>query len=109
MNNTLKTNVKVYVGKWEDRPIGVAVIPCFEITKTAHPRDFHKIFENFVSVAVISIFSNNLSVVQLFSPENVMVCKDGKCKPLTEHPDYERWKNELDSAEMWSLWGEDWV
>ncbi len=31
------------------------------------------------------------------------------CDSLTNHPEFEKWKNEMDSGEMWSLFGEEWV
>ena len=30
-------------------------------------------------------------------------------KPLTDHPDYERWRQVLDPGEFWSTVGEDWI
>jgi predicted ATPase len=30
-------------------------------------------------------------------------------KPLTDHPDYERWKDFMDPGEFWSTVGESWV
>lgn len=31
------------------------------------------------------------------------------CKPLTDHPDYERWKDAMSPGEFWSHAGEEWV
>lgn len=31
------------------------------------------------------------------------------CAALSEHPKFEKWKNEFHSGEMWSLFGEQWV
>lgn len=31
------------------------------------------------------------------------------CDSLTNHPKFEKWKNEMASGEMWSLFGEEWV
>lgn len=31
------------------------------------------------------------------------------CRGLTEHPEFEQWKDEMRPGEMWSLFGEDWV
>jgi hypothetical protein len=30
-------------------------------------------------------------------------------RPLTDHPDYERWKGFMDPGEFWSTVGEGWV
>jgi energy-coupling factor transporter ATP-binding protein EcfA2 len=32
-----------------------------------------------------------------------------ECASLTEHPDFERWKDEMAPGEMWSLFGEKWL
>lgn len=29
--------------------------------------------------------------------------------PLTDHPDFERWKDEMNPGEFWSLFGDEWV
>jgi len=31
------------------------------------------------------------------------------CAGLTEHPDFEKWKDEMAPGEMWSLFGEKWL
>jgi len=31
------------------------------------------------------------------------------CDSLPNHPEFKKWKNEMDSGEMWSLFGEEWV
>jgi predicted ATPase len=31
------------------------------------------------------------------------------CRKLTEHPDFEKWKDALDAGDMWASVGEDWI
>lgn len=31
------------------------------------------------------------------------------CAPLTSHPEFQTWKEEMNPGEMWSLFGEQWV
>ncbi len=31
------------------------------------------------------------------------------CKPLTDHPDFERWKESMSPGEFWSTFYEDWL
>jgi prophage maintenance system killer protein len=31
------------------------------------------------------------------------------CAPLTSHPEYPKWKDEMTPGEMWSLFGEKWI
>jgi hypothetical protein len=31
------------------------------------------------------------------------------CRPLTDHPEFDRWKDAMTSGEFWSHAGEDWV
>lgn len=47
-------------------------------------------------------------------PEEVRMTtrrEDGSvaCSKLIEHPDFEKWKNEMRPGELWSLFGEKWV
>lgn len=49
-----------------------------------------------------------------FRPEEVRVMKLDKrgrahCRELTEHPEWERWKDHMQAGEFWSSVGEDWV
>ena len=54
-------------------------------------------------------FSNNPYFVSCFEHENVFVCGKEHITCITEHPNYKKWKDEMDSGELWSLWGESWV
>jgi hypothetical protein len=31
------------------------------------------------------------------------------CKCITEHPKFQKWKDEFSPGEMWSMFGEDWL
>jgi len=53
-------------------------------------------------------------LLDIMKPEQVRIMsleKDGSVAsaPLTKHPDYERWKDEMAPGEFWSLVGEKWV
>jgi hypothetical protein len=52
-------------------------------------------------------------LLQEFSADDVRVLgltKDGvRCRALSAHPDYERWKSALGTGEIWANLGEDWV
>lgn len=53
-------------------------------------------------------------LVDCIPPESV-VCNSidlagvASASPLTEHPDFDRWKDEMSSGELWSVFGEKWV
>lgn len=49
-----------------------------------------------------------------FKSDEVLVMKSDQggrahCRKLTEHPDWERWKDVMQTGEFWSSVGEDWV
>jgi energy-coupling factor transporter ATP-binding protein EcfA2 len=53
-------------------------------------------------------------LVDIVEPEQVRIMthqKDGSvaCGRLTDHPDYEKWKDEMAPGEFWSLIGEKWL
>lgn len=53
-------------------------------------------------------------VVDAVDPSSVRLVsldKDGttRCLPLTDHPEFNRWKDEFAPGELWNLFGEDWV
>jgi predicted ATPase len=53
-------------------------------------------------------------LVDFLQPEQVRITtleKDGSvaCGRLTDHPDYEKWKDEMAPGEFWSLVGEKWL
>ncbi len=49
-----------------------------------------------------------------FKPEEIrltMVHPESgvSCAPMTEHPDFDKWKDQMAPGEFWSLIGEDWI
>jgi predicted ATPase len=46
-------------------------------------------------------------------PEGIVCVWSGEngseCAKLTEHPDFDRWKDEMRPGELWSMFGEEWV
>ena len=53
-------------------------------------------------------------LVDCLRPEEVRLTTLGddgtvSCASLVEHPDFDKWKDEMAPGEMWSLFGEDWV
>lgn len=96
----------VYVGDYDDV---LMLHPVTAPPTTMNPKDF---FEHANSLRR-DVYSNNMDFVRFYKPENVaVVCKYDGCmsvKKLTSHPKYEKWKDEMDSGEMVSLFGFDWV
>lgn len=76
-----------------------------------HPKDFKEVFENILNDSMFTNcawWTNNPLIVDLFSPENVFCCSEKTVKSLSEHPDFNKWKQEMSSGELWSLFGENW-
>jgi len=53
-------------------------------------------------------------LVDCLRPEEVRLTTLGddgtvSCGSLVEHPEFEKWKDEMLPGEMWSLFGEKWV
>lgn len=49
-----------------------------------------------------------------FEPEEIRLtttAEDGSClcAPLTDHPDFGRWRDQMKTGEFWSTTGEDWI
>lgn len=58
--------------------------------------------------------SHSPYLLDALRPEEVRLTgflEDGSVtiKPLTDHPDFERWKDEMMPGEFWSMVGEDWI
>lgn len=70
-------------------------------------------FKEYIRKIDYDIYTNNIDLIRWHKPENVIVClmHDGKPyhKRLNEHPRYEKFENELDSAELFSLFGNSWL
>lgn len=94
----------VYVGDYDD-VLMLQIAP----PTTMNPKGFFEYANSLQS----HVYSNNMDFVKFYKPENVaVVCKHDGCmsvRKLTSHPKYEKWKDEMDSGEMVSLFGFDWV
>jgi len=58
--------------------------------------------------------SHSPYLLDALKPEEVRLTgflEDGSVaiKPLVDHPDFERWKDEMTPGEFWSMVGEDWI
>ncbi|HVK69013.1 MAG TPA: AAA family ATPase [Polyangium sp.] len=91
-----------------------------DIDKALHPRAQEELVAQLRKVLAmdpelqIIATSHSPYLLDHFKPEEVLVTAlrpDGStaCAPLTEHPDFERWKNTTRTGELWSFVGEDWV
>jgi hypothetical protein len=91
-----------------------------DIDKALHPRAQEELIAQLRKVLAmdpglqIVATSHSPYLLDHFDPEEVLVTAlrpDGStaCAPLTEHPDFERWKSTTRTGELWSFVGEDWV
>jgi AAA15 family ATPase/GTPase len=58
--------------------------------------------------------SHSPDLLDSFKPEEVRVMAltpggHTRCRPLTDHPDFQKWKSMLRTGEFWATTGEDWV
>lgn len=90
-----------YVGNYLDCPGAVNQ----ELTKV-HPREF----QSTVNSLTTHIWTNNPYIVDCFDPDKV-ICysKTKQHLPLSSHPDWDKWHDEMSAGEFWSMVGEDWV
>jgi hypothetical protein len=92
----------VYVGQFVNGLVsGDKLAPPLEM----YPGDF---FEHACSQDC-DVYSNNADFIRFYPHNKVKVHWNGVEKLLTEHPKYETWKNEMDSGELVSLFGCQWV
>ena len=60
-----------------------------------------------------NVYCNNMDIVRYYKPQNVIVhLNDDPFEyqaRLCDHPEFEKWKDEMDSGEMFSLFGNKWV
>jgi hypothetical protein len=103
--------MKCYVGTWNDCRQYKCTPDYFD---HIHPKDFPEQLEHYKDLEYpgkeeIKLWTNNTRIVACFNPSNVIVCYKGKTKVLDQHPKYNTWKDEMDSGELWSLFGESWV
>ena len=85
-----------------------------------HPITQRKLIEVFRSLQKdlpelqIIATTNSPYMLEAVKPEEVRVLAlDAKgathCAALTQHPHFEKWKDEFHAGEMWSFFGEQWV
>lgn len=91
---------KVYVGNFYNSNLPDLIFSPSHV----HPRDFKNHLEC-EETSDASYFTNNLLFVNEFDSEQVMVAG----KPLNQHKDWPRWKDEFHPGEFWSMFGEEWV
>ena len=65
----------------------------------AHKQEIREI------VGKMQFWTNNPLLVDLFEADEVMCHTEQKSWLLSQHPDYENWKNEFSSGELWSFLG----
>lgn len=94
----------VYVGRWGHQPPAVKELP--RHLRRLHPRELPDMLEH---AWPKRFWSNNPYVIDLFPAERVMVCYRGVCRPLSDHPNWPRWKDEFAAGEFWAMHGEEWV
>jgi predicted ATPase len=62
----------------------------------------------------IVVSTHSPYLLQNFEPHEVQLMAKGpdgyaQIRPLTEHPDFEKWKDAMNAGELWASVGEDWV
>jgi predicted ATPase len=62
----------------------------------------------------IVVSTHSPYLLQNFDPSEVRLMAKGpdgfaQIRPLTEHPDFEKWKDAMNAGELWASVGEDWV
>lgn len=91
-----------------------------ELERGLHPRalgelvrQLRELQQQFDDLQIIAT-THSPYLVDYFAPEEVMITTVGEADSalvakLTEHPDFERWKNEMRPGEFWSNVAEDWI
>lgn len=72
-----------------------------------------KLLEKYPDLQIIAT-SHSPYILDKLKPNEVRVMAiqdDGSaiCKPLTDHPDFERWKESMSPGEFWTTFYEDWL
>lgn len=111
MQKQLRTKHRCYVGRWGDFTPDRPITHDYFVIGHVHPSEF---YDTLRVLLTTDIWSNNPYVVDCFPATQVVVCArgiDGKLyrKFLLEHPKYKQWKDEFESGEMWTFFGENWV
>lgn len=115
--------IKFVVGEWDDvfcdhflRDKWRANIPVaawWELGayfSAAHPRNFEKLVTDYFKIRTTkAIWTNNPYLLDHVNADEVLVVHGANFKRLSEHQEYERWKNEMRPGEFWTTFGEAWV
>lgn len=75
------------------------------IPTTIHPLDIEAYVKASYSDEFITLNPYHLSIAEF---KNVFVWNKNGKRRLSDHPDYERWKDKLDAGEFWVSVGSDW-
>lgn len=75
-----------------------------------HPRHFKGFVKSLVAANHAGFWTNNADIVRWFQPSRVgVIGASGEVACLTKHPEYKKWRDEMDSGEFFSMVGSDWV
>jgi hypothetical protein len=99
----------VHVGDYHDVDVDADV----DWFRCVHPRMFAE--RAAAAGAPRDIWSNNPCVVRCYPAEQVVVWARSRetgrpvSKLLSEHPQWGKWKEEMNAGEFWSMMGEKWI
>lgn len=73
----------------------------------------HQIMDRFPDLQILAT-AHSPYLLDGLKPEQVRMMTIGEdgysvCGKLTDHPDFEKWKDEMAPGELWSLFGEKWL
>lgn len=99
--------IKVYVGKIENVPTTIDRRDNFYLV---HPRDFKERIKWMRSEdKEFEFWTNNSDILMHCDWDEIVVCDSEKNhKSFKDHPQFNKWKDELAPGEFWSMFGEDW-
>ena len=113
----LLTSTMVYSTRHADG--GPLLFLIDDLERGLHPRAMGELvaqLRRLTETAGVQILATSHSpyLLDALKPEEVRLTgflDDGGAtiRALAEHPDFERWKDEMTPGEMWSLVGEDWI
>lgn len=101
-------------------PASPHVILLDDLDYALHPKGqmelvelLHDLLDAFPELQIIAT-AHSPYILDRLRPNEVRVMAlndDGSavCKPLTDHPDFERWKDAMSPGEFWSTFYEDWL
>ncbi len=96
------TDKFAYVGNYCFAPSYVYALPNF--FNKLSPPDF-KVFASFLPDWA---YYNNPLWLDLFPASNILFCSKHGKKAMDQHPNYEKWKDELSTGEFWTFIKYDW-